>query len=99
MKKFKDMGIVPEQKGFIGDKKSVDWLLNRTIIVHDFKIEPSTKKPGTTYLQLQIEYEGQMYVTFPGSKSLQDIIQRVKKEDFPFETSISRIDNRQLVFT
>ena len=98
MKKFADLGIIPDQKGFVGDKRSVDWLLNRTIIVHDFKIEPSTKKPGTTYLQMQIEFEGQKYVTFPGSKSLQEIIQKIPKEDFPFETTIIT-ENRRLIFS
>jgi hypothetical protein len=67
--------------------------------VHDFKIENSTKKPGTTYVQMQIEYEGQKYVTFPGSKSLQHMIQQVKKENFPFETTIVKGENRQLIFT
>lgn len=99
MKAFKDMGIVPEQKGFVGDKIKIDRLLNREIIVQDFKVEDSHKKPGTKYLQLQIEINMEKSVVFTGSTTLISMIEKVKKEDFPFTSTIIKNDTQQLVFT
>jgi len=89
MKKFKDLGIKPTlQQGFVGDKIKMERILNRTITVHDFRIEDSKFKGK--YLCLQITLDDTKRVVFTGASALIDTIQRVPKTDFPFVTTIVR---------
>lgn len=87
MRQFRDFGIKPKQNGFIGDKIKLNKILNREIIVHQFRIEDSKYKDGKC-LHLQIEINGNKHVLFTGSKTLIDMIQEVPKESFPFKTTI-----------
>ena len=41
MKKFSELGIKPPEIGFIGEKIKISKILNREIIVQDFKIDKS----------------------------------------------------------
>ncbi len=89
MNQFKDLNIPPNIKTFVGDKISVKKLFNVPITVLEFKIGPSTQKPGTECLHIQIEKtDGEKRVIFTGSKVLMDQIKRVKPENFPFSTTI-----------
>ena len=98
MKSFKDFNIKPAFTAFTGDKINIDKLLNIEITIHDFKIEDSTKITGTKRLTLQIEHKGDRRVVFTGAKILQQLIQQVPKENFPFTTTIIKQDEH-LEFT
>ena len=88
MKQFKEFGIKAEHKGFIGDKIKISKILNREIIVHDFKIEDS-KFQGKR-LDMQIQVGETMHVLWTGSGILMGVIQKIPKENFPFLTTIVR---------
>jgi Tat protein secretion system quality control protein TatD with DNase activity len=98
MKQFSELGIKPtEQQGFTGEKVKMHKVLNRTIVVHGFKIEPSKHNKGNC-LYMQISIGGTKHVLFTGSTYLIDMIQQVPKEAFPFETTIIE-DNERFKFT
>lgn len=90
MNSFKDFGITPATKGFTGDKIKIRKLLNKKIIVHDYKIEQS-KFEGTR-LDMQVEIDGERHVTWTSSKFLHDTIQQIDKSRFPFETTIIEVN-------
>lgn len=96
--KFKDLNIQIESKSFVGDKMSIDNLLNREIKILEYKVEESNKRPGTKCLHLQFEINGIKYVSFLGSKRLIETIEQVPKNAFPLETTIVR-QNKFLQFT
>ncbi len=98
MKKFSDFNIKPSLSSFIGDKIKIDRILNTEIIVHDFKIQDSTAKPGTKLLTLQIERNNTRNIVFTGSRVLQDMILQIPKESFPFKTTIIK-ESEHLEFT
>lgn len=98
MKQFKELGIKVSFPGFTGDKIKIDRLLNREITVLDYKIGPSTAKPGTDYLTLQFELNGEKHVTFTSGTKLIDVIKQVDKADFPFKTIIVK-ENESLQFS
>src|SRR5690349_15005875 len=98
MNNFKDFGIKPEIKAFVGDKIKVKNLFNVEIKVLDFKIEPSNLKPGTECLTIQIEKSGDKRIIFTGSKVLMDQIKRVPRDKFPFNATIKG-DNDYYEFT
>lgn len=51
MKNFKDLNIQPSAtQSFTGDKVKMHKVLNREIVVHDFKIEPSKFNSGSAYI-------------------------------------------------
>lgn len=96
--KFKDLNIKIETNNFIGDKMSVDSLLNREIKILAYKVEDSNKRPGTKCLHIQFEVNGIKYVSFLGSKRLIETIEQVPKNAFPLETTIIK-QNRSYQFT
>lgn len=98
MKSFKELGITKTQQGFVGDKISIDRILNREVIVHDFKIEDSKVKIGEKCLHLQISVGETKHVVFTGSTVLANDIQKIDREDFPFKTTIVK-ENKRLDFT
>lgn len=98
MKSFKDMGITLSSTSFIGDKIKMDAILNREILVHDYRIEDSTLKPGTKCLWMQIEVDGRKRVLFSGGKGLMQMIQQVDRADFPFKTTIIK-ENESPLFS
>lgn len=98
MKSFKDFKIAKPAQAFAGDKIALDRILNKQVIVHQYKILPSTKKPGTDCLHISLQVDGDMRLFFTGSKSLITQIEQVDKADFPFTASITKED-RQLSFT
>lgn len=100
MNQFKDLGITPTQKGFQGDKIKIDRILNKQIIVHEFKIENSKfeAKGNGKCLYMQIEVDSQKRIVFTGSTVLMDVIERIPKDKFPFQTTIIKEDER-LIFS
>ncbi len=88
MHNFKDMGITAPHQGFVGDKIKMDRILNREIVVLDYRIEDSKVKQGDKCLYLQIEYDGKKHVMFTGSKTLMEIIKQIPAKNFPFTTTI-----------
>ncbi len=95
MKQFKDFGIKPASKSFVGDKIKIDRLLNREIIVHDFKIGDSQFDKGCKKcLHLQIAIGETKHVVFTGSAVLMELIDRIPKTEFPFVTTIKKENDR-----
>jgi hypothetical protein len=89
MKKFSDFGIKTEVQNFSGDKIKIDRVLNRQIIVHQYKIENSKHNNGKC-LYMQIELDNTKRVLFTGSVVLLDTIQKIPEHNFPFTTTIIR---------
>ncbi len=100
MNKFSDFGITPTAKGFEGEKIKVERILNKGIMVHSFKIEPSKVegKKGSDCLHLQLTVDNEKRVLFSGSFTLIEMIKRVPEDKFPFETTIVK-ENDRLKFT
>jgi hypothetical protein len=99
MKKFSSFDVKPVTKIFIGDKMKISKVLNREIIVHDYKIEDSKcfKDRGDgKCLHLQISMDSNKHIVFTSSGGLMEIIQQIPKDDFPFETTIIEEDKRFL---
>lgn len=93
MKKFSDLGVKTElQETLTGDKIKMHKVLNRSITVHNFRIEPS-KFTGQC-LYMQIEMDGEKRVVFTGSVGLLQVIQKIPKTDFPFTTTIVKENDR-----
>lgn len=86
MKKFSDLGIKNEINHFYGDKIKINKIVNKEIIVQDYKIQKS--KFDGDYLQMQIKMNNVVYVVFTGSSVLIKTIQLIDKEKFPFITTI-----------
>ena len=95
MKQFKDFGITAAVQGFIGDKMKMERILNREVMVYDYKIENSrfTEKGNGKCLHMQIAIGEQKYVVFTGSKVLMDTIEKIPKSEFPFKTTIIKIND------
>jgi hypothetical protein len=89
MKKFSELGI-SASKRFIGDKIKASKVLNKNIIVYDYKIDVSKypKNKSGECLTMQIGIDGEKRVLFTGSDVLIEQIKLVDRSDFPFETSI-----------
>lgn len=101
MNAFADFNIKPAPTGFVGDKINEQYLLDRTVTVHAFKIVDSRYKKGEEEkkcLHLQLTVEGVKRVFFTGSRCLMDMINRVAPEKFPFTTKIIKKD-KILVFS
>lgn len=95
MNSFSQFGITPSSKSFEGDKIKIDRVLNKQIIVDDYKIEASKYEKGNgKCLYLQIHVDNTKRVLFTGSSSLMEMIERVPKEGFPFTTTIVRENER-----
>lgn len=74
-----------------GKKKRLEEILNREILIVDFRITKSTKRENTECLQVQFVDDGEACVLFTGSVVLIDQIQSVK-DKLPIKTTIVKID-------
>ncbi len=74
-----------------GKKRRLDDILNREIIVTDFRVTKSKKRDGTDCLQIQFIDDGMPYVVFTGSAVLIDQVQSAQ-EKIPFRGTIVKID-------
>ncbi len=74
-----------------GDKKFMNDILNKEILVTDYRVTNSKKRNGTDCLQLQFVMDGKVCVVFTGSTVLLDQIQAAR-ESIPFSGTIVKID-------
>ncbi len=85
MKQFKDFGIKPDSKTFTGEKIKIHKVMNKQIVIEDYRITPSKfNDPGDQCLQMQVVVDDVKRVIFTGSKPLMSLIERVPKTEFPF---------------
>lgn len=101
MNNFSQFNIKLSNKGFEGEKIKMSKILNREIVVHDFKIEDSKvfKDRGSgKCLHLQISFNNQKHIVFTSSSGLIDVIQQIPQTGFPFTTVIVQ-DNERFLFT
>lgn len=96
MKDFGEFNIVPERKGFRGEKISIKKILNVNIIIEEFKVEKS-KFEGKR-LDLQIVFNNVQRLCMIGSQNLIDMIEKVPKNGFPFTTKIIQEESGRMVF-
>ena len=97
MTSFKDFGIKPTIKSFVGDKIKIAKILDKQITIHDFKITDSKvyKDRGNgKCLQLSFSFNDTMHVLFTSAGALVETIQKVPESGFPFETTIVKINER-----
>ena len=89
MNSFKDFGINVESP-FCGEKIKISKIINKLVIVKDYKIDGSKfeKSNNDKCLCLQIEVEGENRILFSGSKILISQIQKINKSMLPFTTMI-----------
>jgi hypothetical protein len=101
MKKFENLGIEQPRQRFEGEKVSIYDILNKEIQVHKFKIGPSKyqDKGMSDCMDLQIKVDEIDRVMFTGSGILMEQIKSVKAEDFPFTTTIIKLNPKGFRFT
>ena len=98
MKQFKDFNIKPEITSFVGDKIKIDRIINREILVTNYKIGQSSQKENTQCLTIEFQMNGNKHIVFTGSTVLMQMIEKVPKGAFPFITTIVR-ENEYFEFT
>ncbi|MBC2746273.1 MAG: hypothetical protein HF975_04555 [ANME-2 cluster archaeon] len=79
-----------ESKPFKGEKKKIEDILGKEILIIDFRIKESKQRIGTKYITLQFMLNNETYITFTGSNIL---IEQMNKysENIPFHTTIEKI--------
>lgn len=98
LKLFSDFNIKPAVKIMSGDKIKIKKILNKEIIVHDYKVAPSKHVPGTDCLHLGIELDKVRHVVFTSGTILIQQLEQVPKSNFPFKTTIIN-ENEYYEFT
>ena len=78
------------ERPFEGDNIKIDQIVDRVIDVLDFEVRPSTKKPDTDYLKLQIRFEGRKRFVGGGYQFLCDFLKKVPREALPLTNCIIR---------
>jgi hypothetical protein len=99
MNRFSQFNIKAPSKGFEGGKIKISRILNKEIVVHDFKIEESKvaafrEKGSGRCLHLQISIDNEMHVVFTSGTGLIETIMQVPRDQFPFTTSIIEENDR-----
>ena len=74
-----------------GKKRRLEEILNKEIVIVDFRISKSTKRENSDCLQIQFIDSGEVYVLFTGSVVLIDQIQAIK-DKLPLKTTVVKID-------
>ncbi len=98
-KKFSELGItVPDIGGYAGDKIDIKKILNKSIVVYKFKLEPSKKKTGE-FATLQLTVDGVKRILWTQSRVLIEMLKKIKAEDFPISTIIICDDSDRYLFT
>jgi len=89
MKKFSDFC---EDKILDGDKVKIDLMLDKELIIHDFKVNNSKYSDGSECMTLQISEDGEnKKVLFTGSEVLIEQLKKYKYE-LPFKAKIKKIN-------
>lgn len=101
MKNFKDFTLAPAEQSFVGDKIKMSKILNKEIVVLDYKSTDSnySDKGSGKCLHMQIQVDKEKRVVFTGSKKLLESIVQIPKSDLPFTTTIIETDNEAFQFT
>ena len=74
-----------------GRKRRLDEILNKNILVTDYRLNKSKKHVGAECLQLQFLVDNEVCIAFTGSVVLINQIESVK-ENIPFTATIVKID-------
>ena len=74
-----------------GNKKRLEEILNKNIVILDFRINKSNKRENSECLQMQFLCEGDVFVVFTGSVVLIDQIKAVK-DKLPLKTTVIKVD-------
>lgn len=74
-----------------GTKKRMDDILNKPIVVLDFRINKSNKRENSQCLQIQFLDNQNVHVVFTGSAVLINQIQEIK-DKLPMKTTVVKID-------
>lgn len=74
-----------------GTKVRLDKILNREILVTDFRVTKSKHHPGQDCLQIQFFVDNDVFIAFTGSSVLMDQITSVG-ENIPFRATVVKID-------
>jgi hypothetical protein len=101
MNRFSQFNIKPPSRGFEGEKIKMSRILNKEIVIHDFKIEDSKvfKDKGTgKCLHLQISINQEKHILFTSSRLLIEAIEQIPRDKFPFVATIIE-DNNSFQFT
>ncbi len=80
-----------ESKSFDGDKKKIDEILNREILIIDFKVKDSKHHRDSQYVTIQFKIGGDTFIMFNGSRVLAEQLEKYK-DNIPFYTTIKKID-------
>jgi ribosomal protein S8 len=80
-----------ESKSFEGDKKKIEDILNKEILILDFKIKDSKQRQNSLYVTIQFRMDDNTFIVFTGSTVLINQLEKYK-ENLPFFTVIKRID-------
>jgi hypothetical protein len=89
MKKFSELNITQPEQSFTGEKIKLYNLLNREIIINDYRIVDSKfKNSNTQRLDIDLQLDNLTRLTWTGSKRLIDTITQIEKTDLPFSTTI-----------
>jgi hypothetical protein len=91
MKSFKDFAIIPKIENFVGDKIATNKVLDKDIIVKDYRVKPSKFEGKGDRVDIQIEYKDEDRVIFTGAKYLIQTILQIPKTNFPFKTKIIKV--------
>ena len=76
-----------------GQKRHLSEILDKEILITDFKIKQSKRRAGTECLQLQFVLNGDVFVLFTGSSVLIDQIKIAhEKQSIPFYATVVKID-------
>lgn len=98
VKSFKDLNIVVERCGLKGEKIKAEKILNVQIEVHGYQLKPSKHYSGKQCIHLQIKYKGEDRAVFMEGRKLQEALEQMGEEHFPFTTTIVR-ENDTYEFT
>ena len=74
-----------------GQKRRLEEILNKEIIILDFQITKSTKRENSDCMQIQFIIDNEICVVFTGSLVLMDQINAVKN-NLPLKTTVVKID-------
>lgn len=82
--------------GFEGTKIEINELIDRNIVLHDFKIEKSKyPKPGKeNCLHLQVAIGEIKYISFTPTLALINQVSQMDKNDLPITTKIIKVGKR-----
>ncbi|MCD8206467.1 MAG: RNA-directed DNA polymerase [Bacteroidales bacterium] len=87
MRKLTDLGIRVERR-FDGEKIAIDGIVDKRIVLLDFELRQSIKKADSTFVMMQIAFEGKKRFVKGGYKFIAAALQRVDHSDLPLETVI-----------